>query len=41
MAFKRAGVPFTNIRTIASNANAFAKASGAPGREGLPLKASQ
>jgi len=38
MAFKRAGVPFANLRTIASNANALAKAIGALGREGLPLK---
>jgi len=40
MAFKCAGVPFTDLRATASkaNANAFAKATGALDREGLPLK---
>lgn len=38
MAFKRAGVPFTNIWAIESNDNAFAKAISVLGREGLSLK---
>ena len=38
MAFKRAGVPFTNIWAIESDKDTFAKAIAVLGREGLPLK---
>jgi hypothetical protein len=38
MAFKRAGVPFTNIWAIESDKDTFTKAIAVLGREGLPLK---
>ena len=38
MAFKRAGVPFTNIWAIESDKEAFAKAIAGLGREGFYLR---
>ena len=38
MAFRKAGVPFTNIWAIEGDQDTFKKAVGILGREGLPLK---